>query len=108
MPQDWFSPEIAPMFSLLSLTAAISSLDYFAKRGRHRAVVTISYAVGAFVGFLLLVAGAVALTTGQRWYVIFALGFPGVVMLPTLLWALLDLKRVYGEAELRRSLARDI
>jgi len=108
MPNDWFSPEIAPMFSLLSLTAAVSALDHFARRGLHKPLVTITYAVGAAAGLLLLAAGLVALAVGQRWFVIFPLTFAGAVMTVMFLWSLLDLKRIYSDAELRRSLARDI
>jgi hypothetical protein len=105
---DWFSPEIAPFFSFLSLTASVASLDYFARRGEHRGLVTVVYAGTALFGAVLLAAGLIALAYGQRWYVVFPLTFVGAVILPACLWSLFDLKRVYSAAELRRSVAKDL
>jgi hypothetical protein len=105
---DWFSPEVAPYFSLLSLTAGVAGFDYFARRGEHRGLVTTAYAATAVFGAILLAAGLVGLATGQPWYVPFALGFSGAVILPSCLWAIINLKRVYSESELRRSLAKDL
>jgi hypothetical protein len=105
---DWFSPEVAPFFSLLSLTGGVASLDHFARRGELRSVVAAVYAATAVFGAALLAAGLVALAAGQPWYVPFALAFPGAVILPACLWALFDLKRVYSQAELRRSVAKDL
>jgi hypothetical protein len=105
---DWFSPEIAPMFALLSLTAGVASFDYFAKRGQHRALVTTAYVAAALFGAVLLAAGLIALATGQRWHVVFPFSFAGAVILPCCIGAIIDLRRVYSESELRRTVARDI
>jgi len=105
---DWFSPEIAPFLSFLSLTGGVASLDYFARRGEHRGLVTAVYAGTALFGAALLAAGLVSLASGQRWYVVFPLSFAGAVILPACLWSLFDLKRVYSVAELRRSVAKDL
>lgn len=108
MPEAWFAREIAPFFSLLSLTAVIASLDVFVQRGEHRGLVRACYAVSAFAGLALLAAGAFALATGQPWYVEFALGFPGAVMLAAFGWSALRLDTAYSAAEHRRTMAKDI
>ena|SRR5690349_3154353 len=108
MPEAWFAREIAPYFSLLSLTAAVALLDVFVQRGEHRGLVRACYTVSALAGLALLAAGAVALATGQPWYVEFALGFPGAVMFPACGWAALRLDAAYSAAEHRRTIAKDI
>ncbi len=105
---DWFSPQTATWFSLLSLTASIAGLDYFARRGQLRGTLTAVYAATALAGLALLAAGLYALVSGQPWHVSFALAFPGAIIMSAFAWALLDLDHVYREAELRRSVARDI
>ena len=104
----WIAPETAPWFSLLSLTASVAGLDHFAQRGQLRGIVSTVYGATALIGLALLAAAAIALASGQRWHVPFALGFPGAIMLVACTWAFFDLGRVYGEAELRKSIAKDI
>jgi hypothetical protein len=105
---DWFSPEVAPMFSFLSLTAAVASFDHFAQRGEHRGLVTAVYAATAIFGAVLLAAGLAALATGQRWHVVFPLTFAGGIIVLACGWSLATLKSVYSKSELRRSVAKDL
>ena len=104
----WIAPEIAPWFSLLSLTASVAGLDHFAQRGHLRGVVSTVYGATALAGLVLLAAAVLALASGQPWYIPFALGFPGAMMFVMCTWAFFDLGRVYREAEFRKSIAKDI
>jgi hypothetical protein len=104
----WISQDVAPFFSLLSLSAGLSCVEHFVRRGRQRGLVTAVYGGAGLAGLALLVAGLVALASGQPWFVWFAFGFPGVVMALVFAISLTQLDGQYAEAEMRRSIAKDI
>lgn len=104
----WIAPEIAPWFSLASLTAALASLDVFVRRGEHRRLVSLVWGAATFAGVVVLLAAIAGALTGQPWWVLLALGVPGVVVTTACGWSTLTLGRAYSESEHRRTLAKDL
>ena len=104
----WFSSDIAPFFSLLSLLATVSILERYAKQGRHRLAVMATYVSGLVLGGLLLAAGGVAVLVSQPRYVVGTLAFSGIVLVLVFAAAVKEIRRVYTDAELRRTVATDI
>jgi hypothetical protein len=104
----WISSEVAPWFSFLSLTSLGATLSIFVKRGEHRGLVTVVWGAGALAGLVMLAAALAGAAMGQPWWVLLALGLPGVVMSTTYGWSVLTIGRMYEASELRRTMAKDI
>jgi len=104
----WFSVEVAPFFSLLSLLAVVSVLERYAKQGRYRSAVITTYAAGVGLGGLLVLAALVALVLGQPRYVQGTLAFTGSIVGVVFATAIRQVRRAYTHAELRRTVATDL
>jgi hypothetical protein len=104
----WISSEAAPWFSFLSMTSLGAALSIFAKRGEHRGLVTAVWGAGALAGLVLLAAALAGAAMGQPWWVLLALGVPGVVLTPVYGWSVLTLDKAYAASEIRRTMAKDI
>ena len=65
MTEPWFSPQLAPYFSLFSLLAAMASLQRFAERGTRRNLVLSSWYAAIGFGALMLVAALVVSPPGS-------------------------------------------
>lgn len=105
---EWFGPDVAPWLSFLSLLALAAALESFAKRGKHRPLVTGVYGAGLVLGVALLGLGAAALLLEQPWYVVFPLLWAGAVTTPAFAWGLRGLRHLYEEAEGRRIVAKNL
>lgn len=108
MNEAWFSAQTAPYFSLLSLTSLLALLQIFVARGVHRRLVTAGYGAGVVLGLGLLALGGIAWMSAQPGFVTFALGFPGLIIFPTCVWALTRVGTSYRQSEMRRSIADDL
>jgi hypothetical protein len=106
--EAWFSRELAPFFSLFSLLAVTAVLEPLAQKGQYRSLITRLFVGLALFGGCLLLAGLVAVVSGQPRYVAAALGFTGALVGGGFVMALRDLERVYREAELRKTIAADL
>jgi hypothetical protein len=104
----WISPEIAPWFSFFSLTSVGATLAVFVRRGEHRALVTAVWSAMALVGVVMLAGFLAGAAMGQPWYVLIALGVPGVVLSLVYGWSVARLGKAYSASELRRTMAKDI
>ena len=104
----WISPETAPWFSLVSLTSVLATLSVFVRRGEHRALVTFVWGAAAMAGAAMLLAAIAGAATGQPWWVLIALGVPGVVLSCVYGWAVMHIQSAYSASEMRRSMAKDI
>jgi fatty acid desaturase len=104
----WIAPQYAPWFSLLSLTALLSLLSIFVRRGEHRGLVTVVWGAAALAGVAFLVGALAAFATGQPWWVLIALGVPGIVLTTVFGWSTLYIGKIYDASEHRRSLAKDL
>src|SRR5262245_30000108 len=104
----WISPNIAPLFSFFSLTSLGATLVVFVRRGQHRGLVTFAWGAGALLGLVMLAGFIAGAVMGQPWYVLVALGVPGVVLSSVYGWSVLTLDKAYAASELRRTMAKDI
>jgi hypothetical protein len=104
----WISPEIAPWFSFFSLTSLGGILAVFVRRGQLRALVTAVWGAGAVVGVVMLAGALAGAAMGQPWWVLIALGVPGLVLSTVYGWSVLTLDKAYAASEMRRTMAQDI
>ena len=104
----WIAPENAHWFSMTSLTAVLAALAIFVRRGEHRMLVQLVWGAAALAGLASLIATIIGMMIGQPWWVLTALGVPGVVLTWVYGWATLTLDRAYSESEHRRTLAKDL
>ena len=104
----WIAPETATWFSMTSLTAVLAVLTIFVRRGEHRMLVKLVWGGAALAGLASLVAAIIGAIIGQPWWVLIALGVPGVVLTSVYGWATLTLDRAYNASEHRRTLAKDL
>ena len=108
MTEAWFSPEAARSLAFLALLAVVAGLEPIARRGRGRIIVTGVYAACIVLGVGLMVAGGVAILAGQPAYVWRPLAFAGFMVTLPLTFGFRELKRIYREVELRRTVASDL
>ena len=108
MTEAWFSPETARYFSFLSFLSLCALFAGPAKRGLYRGLATAIWNAVTALALLLVTASAVALTTGQPWYVSRTLLSTGVVLGLVFAFTRRGLMRSYREAELRRTVAADL
>ena len=108
MIDPWFSQEVSRYFAFLSFLAFGAVLTVFAKRGQHRKVVMATGAALTAVGAVLLAAGLGAALTGQPRFVTGPLLLSGLVVTTVCIGGLIDLRRLYAEAELRKISASDL
>lgn len=108
MSEPWFSQELARWFSLLSLLALLSLLEPAAAKGRHRRAVMATYSACVAVGVVLLAAAAFATSVGQPAHVVRALALSGGIITFVFVGAVVQMRRTYTEAELRRTVAGDL
>jgi len=104
----WFSPEISPYFSLLSLLSLMALMSYWVRQGRHRRIVFGSFYVSIAVGVGFLLAAAIAWLVDQPSYVASSLALTGFVITVVFAATIGVIRKGYDEAEQRRILARDI
>jgi len=106
--EPWFSQDAASRFAYLALLSLFALVAIPAERGRYRGPVMAAW--NAVLVFSAIMVGVAVLgwTLGQPGYVIFATGFSGLLIGVLFL----ALKRVvvsgYREAELRKTVAKDI
>jgi hypothetical protein len=108
MMDAWFSPHAALWFSFLSLLSLTACLSEFAQRGLYRSGVIAVYRVVFGFGIVLLLAAGTAILFHQPWYVVFPLGWSGLVIAPATAWGMVATNRAYREGEMRQSIAQDL
>lgn len=108
MIEPWFSEQVAPRFAFLSLIALFALLAIPAQRGRHRQLVMAGWnAVLAFSG-ILLIAAVLGWSLGQPRYVVFSIGFSGLLVGFVFLVMKKAVVAGYRETELRKTIAQDL
>ena|SRR5262245_44104986 len=108
MNNGWFSVESSRNLIWFSLLSLLSLLSFYVHRGRHRMLVLSIWAAALVIGVSCLAACTVALAIGQPGHVFRPLLVVGVVVTAVFGATLQSVRRSYQEAELRKTLARDI
>ena len=108
MIEPWFSQELAPWLSLLSLFSLLSYCNVWAQKGRNKELVLTLYKGSVALGVLLVLAGGMALLNGQPYWVWFSLLLAGGLLGGIMMWGTYQMIKVYEEAELRKTIASDL
>ena len=108
MNDGWFSVESSRNFVWFSLMSLLSVLSVFVEKGRHRTLVLSIWTAALALGIVSLGACAVSLAVGQPKHVFGPLLLVGVVMTGVFGGTFDSVRRGYQDAELRKTIARDI
>ena len=108
MMEPWFTPETGRLFAMLSLLAFAATLEPLARQGRARGAVMTIFAACVGLGLALLALAAVAGAIGQPGYVVRPLIVGGLVVALPFTAAFAEVRRIYNEAELRKTIASDL
>lgn len=106
--EAWFNPQTARWFSYLSLFALLACLSECAKRGLYRSGVLTAYWAAFGFGIALLFGAGSAFFMHQPIYVVFSLGFSGLVITPAIGAGIIGITREYRRTEMRQSIAQDL
>ncbi|MCD6584660.1 MAG: hypothetical protein J7K96_02750 [Desulfobacteraceae bacterium] len=112
MVEAWFGPEFAwiPGTLLGTIGGGIGGplAGIFAPRGKFKKQVLGFYYTILVISAVMFIAGVAALLSGQPYGVWYALGFPGLLCL--ILFGVLQgvVSKRYEEAELRKTMAKDL
>jgi Mn2+/Fe2+ NRAMP family transporter len=108
MNDGWFSVESSRNFVWFSLMSLLSVLSVFVEKGRHRTLVLSIWTAAFALGMVCLGACAVGLAIGQPKHVFGPLLLVGVVVTGVFGATFHSIRRSYQDAELRKTIARDI
>jgi CHASE2 domain-containing sensor protein len=108
MNDGWFSMEFSQNLKWFSLLSLLSLMSFSVRRGRHRTFVLCIWVTMLVLGVVCLGACAVALALGQPSHVFRPLLVVGVVVTVVFGATFAPIRRDYQEAELRKTIARDI
>jgi hypothetical protein len=93
---------------MLALLTVVVALEPMAKQGRNRALVLGVFAGCIAIGAAFLAASAIGATSGQPAYVVRPLFAGGLAVTAAFAGALFQMRRMYAEAELRKTVASDL
>lgn len=108
MTDAWFSPEASRSLALLSLLAITAAFEPLARQGRGRAMVMAIFGACTVLGVVLLAAAGLAVIADQPAHVIRSLILSGVVVTIPFAAAFKEMRRIYREAEVRKTVAADL
>jgi hypothetical protein len=108
MSDPWFSAEFAQNLTWLSFLGGMSLLAVFPLQGRHRRVITSIWTTMIILGGFCLGAFVIALALGQPSHVWWPLLVIGVCLAGSFGLTHGAMREGYREAELRKTVARDI
>ena len=108
MTEAWFAAGEGRWIAGLALLAVLAVLEPVAQQGKHRRLVLGAFAACAVLGLALLAASIVGAMTGQPAYVVRPLGAAGFAVGVSFTGTFFAMRRVYAEAELRRTIATDL
>ena len=112
MTEPWFNPNAYAWIpgTLLGVAGGLEGtlIGIWASKGKHRNLVMGMHCVLLLSCGALLVAGVVALLMGQPYGIWYGLGFPGLLGLFLLGSLTRMIRRRYTEAELHKSMAKDL
>ena len=105
---EWFSPQVGPWFSLLSLLSLYSCTAPWISNGRHKTLVTGLYFAAIGLGLVFLGLGLVAKLLDQPGHVVGPLLLFGIVITVVFVSVMPAIFKGYAAAEQRKMVARDI
>jgi arginine exporter protein ArgO len=108
MMEPWFAPETGRLFAMMSLLAFASTLEPLARQGRARAAVLTTFASCMALGLACVALAVVGALIGQPNYVIAPMIVAGVAVTLPFAAGFAEMRRIYSEAELRKTIASDL
>lgn len=108
MNEAWFSAQVAPWFSMMSLFSLLAYLQAFALKGKYQRWVVGGYYAATGVALVVSFTGGVAYLLGQPNWVWGTLVFAGGLTFVLMLFANRKLNQIYADSELRKSIASDL
>lgn len=105
---EWFSPQVGPWFSLLSLLSVYSGTAPWIARGEHKTLVTRLYFGAIALGGLFLGASLLAWLQDQPAHVVGPLLLSGFVVTVVFVAVMPVVFKGYADAEGRKMLAKDL
>jgi hypothetical protein len=108
MMEPWFAPETGRLFTMMSLLAFAATLEPLARQGRARTVVLTTFASCIGLGLACVALAAVGAAMGQPRYVIGPMIAAGLAVTLPFAAGFAEMRRIYGEAELRKTVASDL
>ena len=108
MMEPWFTPETGRLFAMMSLLAFAATLEPLARQGRARAAVLTTFASCIGLGLACVALAAVGVAVGQPRYVIAPMIAAGLAVALPFTAGFAEMRRIYNEAELRKTIASDL
>jgi hypothetical protein len=108
MNEAWFSVEVADSLKWLSLLSLLGLLVIFPLQGRYRTAVTTVWIAAVILGAVCLGIFALALGRGQPGHVTYPFLATGIALTVAFGGTFFPMRSGYREAELRKTVARDI
>jgi hypothetical protein len=109
--EPWFDRDILRYLVVavaIGFTLPGGLLQHWAERGMHKQLSMAVSVTGGVIGFCALMAAVIAQSTGQPVYVVTFFFVSGVVVFASYLGTIPETLKLYGKAELNRSLAKDL
>ena len=104
----WFSPEIAPWFSFLSLFALLATVAPLAQKGKYKTLVTGVYGSAIALGLAFLIVTGLALSSAQPLYVFGPFLLTGTLLTVVFVATFPGMRRAYRDAENRKIIATNM
>lgn len=108
MTDAWFAASDGRWVAMLALLTVVVALEPMAKQGRNRTFVLGMFAGCAAIGLAFLAAAAIGAISGQPRYVIVPLFAGGFAVAGAFTGAFFQMRKVYADAELRKTVASDL
>ena len=106
--EPWFSQDAAARFAFLALLSLFALVAIPAERGRHRGLVMAAWNAVLVLSAIMVGVAVLGWAVGQPGYVIRATGFSGLLIGAVFLGLRKVVVSGYREAELRKTVAKDI
>jgi hypothetical protein len=108
MTESWFAASDGRWVAMLALLTVVVALEPMAKQGRNRTFVLGAFAACIAIGLGFLAAAAIGALSGQPRYVIVPLFAGGLAVAPAFTGGFFQMRKIYADAELRKTVASDL
>ena len=108
MTDSWFGAGDGRWVAMLALLTVVVALEPMAKQGRNRTFVLATFAACIAIGLAFLTAAGIGVLSGQPRHVVVPLFAGGLAVAAAFTGAFFEMRKIYAEAELRRTVASDL
>lgn len=108
MTDAWFAAGDGRWVAMLALLTVVVALEPMARQGRNRTLVLGMFAGCAAIGLAFLAAAVIGALSGQPRFVVGPLFAGGVAVGGAFTGAFFQMRKMYADAELRKTVASDL